>query len=88
MGVMVLCQRIHICIALLITVPVSFGLKYYPGPGRWWLNNWGASLGYEVFFILLGLLIVARLRAVNTIALSVCLATVALEFMQWMCQEL
>ncbi len=71
--------------ALLALVPVTafgFLLSGWRGPGSWLLNNWGASLAYEVFFLLLVFVLIPRREAIGRIALGVCLATVALEFLQ------
>jgi hypothetical protein len=67
---------------LLIVVPLALLMKYYSGPGRWWLNNWGASYGYEIFFILLTFIVVPRRTAITAIAIWVCLVTCALELLQ------
>lgn len=74
--------RFRAFIAWLLVIPLTFALKYYSGPGEWWLNNWGSSFGYEIFFMLLVFMIVPRRSAIMTIAISVCLVTCALEFMQ------
>ena len=69
--------------ALVVVTALTFALKFYPGPGRWWVNNWGpASIGYELFFMLAAFLIWPRREAVTPIAVVVCLATCALEFLQ------
>ena len=66
-------------------VVAVFGLaaKLYPGPGRWWVNNFGpASVAYVVFFMLAAFLVVPRRSAVTRIAVGVLLVTCALEFLQ------
>lgn len=67
---------------LALVTPLSLFLKYYNGPAAWWLNNWGSSFGYEIFFVLLVFLILPEPRLAVRIALAVCLSTVALEFVQ------
>ena len=75
--------RPYILIALSIVTVLGFAMKYYPGPGRWWVNDWGpASVAYEVFFMLLAFLVIPRPKAITPIAVSVCLATCVLEFLQ------
>jgi hypothetical protein len=74
--------RFRAFVAWLLIIPLTFALKYYNGAGEWWLNNWGSSFGYEIFFMLLALMIVPRRSAVTPIAICVCVATCALEFMQ------
>lgn len=69
-------------LVLAVVVPLGFALKEYGGPGRWWVNNWGASFAYEVFFLALAFLIVPRPARLAALALGVCLTTCALEFLQ------
>jgi hypothetical protein len=75
--------RVRIVLALLVVTTLGFAAKFYPGPGRWWVNDWGpASVAYEVFFMLLVFLIVPRREAITPIAVGVGLATCAGEFLQ------
>lgn len=75
--------RVRIVLALLVVTGLGFAAKLYPGPGRWWVNDWGpASVAYEVFFMLLAFLMVPRREAITPIAVGVCLATCAGEFLQ------
>jgi len=67
---------------LLIVVPIGFALKFWAGPGQWWINNWGASFAYEAFFMGLALLVLDSPRRIPAIAIGVCAGTVALEFLQ------
>lgn len=67
---------------LLIVAPVGVALKFYGGPGRWWVNNWGASFAYEVFFMTLVLFVLDAPSRIGTVALGVCAGTIALEFLQ------
>lgn len=67
---------------LCTVVAVGFALKFYSGPGRWWLNNWGASIAYEWFFMGLALVVVGSASRVGTIAVAVCVGTCVLEFLQ------
>lgn len=69
-------------VLLSIVVPAGFALKFYAGPARWWVNNWGASLAYEVFFMTLVFLVAGARGRLDAIAIGVCLATIALEFLQ------
>ncbi|MDY7108817.1 MAG: DUF2809 domain-containing protein [Planctomycetota bacterium] len=62
--------------------PLGFAAKAYAGPARWWLNNVAASIIYELFFMLLVFLIIPRKKAITPIAVGVCAATIALEFLQ------
>jgi hypothetical protein len=75
--------RVRILMALLVVTGLGFAAKLYPGPGRWWVNDWGpASVAYEVFFMLLAFLVVPRRGAITPIAVAVCLATCVLELLQ------
>ncbi len=75
--------RLRIILALLAVAAIGLAMKLYPGPGRWWVNNWGpASVAYEIFFMLLALLVVPRKEAVTPIAVGVCLVTCVLEVLQ------
>jgi hypothetical protein len=74
--------RRRVVVALAVIVPLGFALKFYDGPGRWYLNNWGASFAYEWFFIALALLVAGRAIPLGRIATGVCVATCALEFLQ------
>jgi hypothetical protein len=68
--------------SLLAVVPLGFLFKFYSGPGRKWFNNFGAALLYEIFWILIVLLIVPKKNWVNKIPLWVFLITCALEKLQ------
>lgn len=64
-------------------VAIGLGCKYYSGPGRDWVNNWGpASVAYELLFMLLGFALVPRRTAIARIALVVFIATCLIEFSQ------
>lgn len=67
---------------LIIVVPAGFAAKYYAGPGEWFLNNWGSSLFYELFFIFAAFLIWPYREYTVRIAVTVCLVTILLEFGQ------
>jgi len=75
--------RLRVLSALVAVTALGFAAKFYPGPGRWWVNDWGpASVAYEVFFMLLAFLVVPRRGAITPIAVGVCAATCLLEFAQ------
>jgi len=76
---------VRLCTVAALPVVVACGLatKSYPGPGRWWVNDWGpASVAYEVLFMLLAFLVVPRREAITPIAVAVCAITCVLEFLQ------
>lgn len=75
--------RLRIILALPAVTALGLAMKFYRGPGDWWVNNWGpASVAYEIFFMLLVFLIVPRRGAITPIAVGVCAATCVLEVLQ------
>ena len=75
--------RLRVLPALFVVAALGFAAKLYPGPGRWWVNDWGpASVAYEVFFMLLAFLLVPRRGAITPIAVAVCVTTCVLELVQ------
>ena len=74
--------RLRAVAALGVLVPVGFAAKAYRGPSQWWINNWGSSFAYEIFFMLLAFAVVCRHRTAGPIAVAVCVATCVLEFAQ------
>jgi hypothetical protein len=70
-------------LALLAVTALGLAAKFYPGPGAWWVNDWGpASVAYEIFFMLLAFLVVPRRAAITPIAVGVCATTCVLEVLQ------
>jgi hypothetical protein len=67
---------------LLLIGPLGVWFAEYAGPGRWWFNNGIASVCYELFFILIAFLVWPGRGAVRRVPVIVCLATIALEFLQ------
>ncbi len=74
--------RLRAVAALVVVVPAGFSAKYYRGPSQWWINNWGSSFAYEIFFMLLAFVVVCKRSAAVPIAVAVCLVTCLLEFAQ------
>ena len=75
--------RFHCLMAMAAVTVFGFAMKFYPGPGRWWVNHWGpASVAYEIFFMFLACLAVPRRAAVTPVAVGVCVATCVLELLQ------
>jgi hypothetical protein len=60
---------------------IGLGAKFYPGPGRRWLNDTFGGTPYEIFWILLIAIIFPRAKAIY-IAIGVLIATCSLEFLQ------
>lgn len=69
-------------IYLLFVTPLGFLFKFYPGPGRFWFNEYGAGLLYEIFWILVLFLFLPRKDLINKIPLWVFIVTSALEVLQ------
>ena len=81
------CDRIHdirrYCLySLLAVTPVGFGFKLYAGPARWWFNDYGAGLLYEIFWILIAFLIYPKERYIRKIPVWVFIITCVLEILQ------
>jgi len=74
--------RLKTLLLLCIVVPAGFGFKWYKGPERWWFNDYGAAVMYEIFWCLLVFLAWPRRKEAGRIAFLVLAATCILEFMQ------
>jgi hypothetical protein len=74
--------RIKILLCLALTVPLGFGLKFYPGPGACWCNPYGAAVLYEVFWCLAAYFFFTKPRNIPVIAVTVFLVTCGLELLQ------
>ncbi|MBW1781312.1 MAG: DUF2809 domain-containing protein [Deltaproteobacteria bacterium] len=69
-------------LSLLSVTLLGFLFKYYSGPGRWWFNDYGAGLFYEIFWILIFFFIFPGKRSAHHIPLWVFVITSALEILQ------
>lgn len=74
--------RTYAVVSLLIVVPLGFGLKYYPGPLREWVNNSLGGTAYVIFWCLALFALWPRRSAINPIVISVLVVTGALEALQ------
>lgn len=74
--------RKYVGVSLLIVTPLGFLFKFYAGPGRWWFNNYGAGLLYEVFWILVIFLFIPKKQYVRRIPIWVFVVSCALEVLQ------
>ena len=72
----------RVVLSLLVVPPLGFSFKFYPGPGNWWFNNYGAGVLYEIFWILLAFLFFSSKRSANGIPIYVFIITCILEFLQ------
>ncbi len=41
--------RLFALFSIAVVVPLGFGLKFYPGPVRGWVNNSLGGVAYEIF---------------------------------------
>jgi hypothetical protein len=64
----------------IILIPIGYLIRFY-GPGPEWLNDFLGSVMYEIFWITLFLGIWTTVRPLK-MAVTVCLVTCALEFLQ------
>ena len=75
--------RLRTAASLVLIVPLGFWLRRLNlGPESRWIANWGGSLSYEVFWMLVVFLFVPRPQRITAIAVGVCAATYMLEFAQ------
>ena len=72
----------RVALSLLVVTPLGFAFKFYSGPGNCWLNNYGAGVLYEIFWILLTFLFFPSKRSANVIPIYVFTITSILEFLQ------
>ena len=68
--------------SLLAVTPLGLLFKIYPGPGRWWFNDYVAGLFYEIFWILIVFAIFPIKMFINKIPAWVFIITCALEILQ------
>lgn len=73
--------RRRLLLSLAFIVPFGLITKFYPGPGRAWLNDAFGGIPYELFWIFGVAWIWPQLRP-GVVAIAVLLATCALEFLQ------
>ena len=73
--------RIALLVSLAIILPLGYWVRFSQGPLPEWLNDALGSVAYEIFWVLLVLLVFPKLLPWR-VALSICLATVAIEFLQ------
>ena len=73
--------HVRVLVVLAMVVPVGFATKFYPGPGRAWVNNSLSGVFYEVFWCLTAAMVFPHARP-RSIAGVVFVITAALEFLQ------
>ena len=65
----------------MILIPLGFYSKFYSGSGHEWVNNKLGGVFYEIFWCLVFYILFPKIGAFK-IALTVCLITCLLEFVQ------
>ena len=74
--------RLVALLSIAIVVPLGFGLKFYPGPLRGWVNDSLGGVAYEIFWCLVLFAIWPRRSAITPIVIGVFVATCMLEILQ------
>ena len=73
--------RALILLSLSIVTPLGFASKSYRGPGHEWFNNYAGAILYEIFWILLIMLVWRKLSPL-WVSVGVLLVTCFLEVLQ------
>lgn len=73
--------RLVLLVSMSIIVPIGYVIRFAQTPTWAWLNDAIGSLAYEIFWVLLAAFLSPR-TALQAIAVSVCLATCGLEWLQ------
>jgi hypothetical protein len=60
-----LTYRRHLFLSLLGITLLGLAIKFYPGPGRDWVNNAFGGVPYEIFWVVLAALIWPRIAPAN-----------------------
>jgi hypothetical protein len=68
-------------VTLVAVVPLGFASKHYSGPAQSWVNNSLSGIFYELFWILVGAILLPRVKPWR-IAAVVLMATCVLELLQ------
>jgi hypothetical protein len=73
--------RFILFLAIIIIIPLGLVSKFYKGPLDSWLNNYSGGIFYEIFWILLVILINPKIPP-SIATIWVFMITALLEFMQ------
>jgi hypothetical protein len=73
-------DRAALLVSIGIIVPLGYGVRFSGWEPAWWPDFLG-SLAYEIFWVLLVVLLVPRI-SLRGAAVGVCLATCGIEFLQ------
>jgi hypothetical protein len=75
-------RRWWILLSLCLITPLGFWFKFYDGPGRWWFNDYGGGVAYEIFWCLVAFFFWPRKKDAAKIAVWVFAITCVLETLQ------
>ncbi len=81
-AILSLLQRWPIVLSLCVITPLGFWFKAYNGPGRWWFNDYGGGVAYEIFWCLIVFFFWPKKKDAVKIAVGVFVVTCALETLQ------
>jgi glycopeptide antibiotics resistance protein len=73
--------RITLFLSIIIIIPLGYWIRFSQGPAPLWVYDLLGSVAYEMFWILLVIVLVPRISRSWT-AIGVCLTTCGLEFLQ------
>ena len=73
--------RLAILLSLIAIVPIGYWVRFSSFGGAAWLQDALGSVAYEIFWILLLVLLAPQILPLRA-AIAVCLATCAIEFLQ------
>ena len=74
--------RTYTILYLLVVTPLGFLFKFYTGPGRWWFNDYGVGVLYEIFWILVVFFFFPTKKAANRIPPWVLAITTLIKILQ------
>ena len=73
--------RLVLLVSMIIIVPFGYVVRFSQGLNPAWLHDVLGSIAYEIFWILLFAFILPKVSPLR-IAIGVCIATCAIEFLQ------
>jgi hypothetical protein len=76
--------RIALLISIAVVLPLGYLVRFSQGPAPEWFNDAFGSIAYEFFWLFLVLLVFPKASPLR-VAISIFLATCAIEFLQ-LCQ--
>ena len=73
--------RIALIVSMIIIVPLGYVVRFSQGLNPPWLHDALGSVAYEIFWVLLFAFLLPKVSPLR-IAIAVCIATCAIEFLQ------